>query len=243
MKRNIKIFIDIIMLILLIVLMSYITVEVQTHEILGFITMFLFGIHLFLNRQWFTALNKGKYCFRRCMYLVVNILLIIALCFVIISSLLISSYVFSFLPFKTSHIGRIMHLASTSWLFILVSIHIGLHFNVILYQLNKRTKQSRFQCVIYLILFSWYAYGFIVFKNAKLWNDMFVINEFKFFDYSLSPFLICFRYISIAYFVSMTCYMISKNRKNYEVRENLIAYRRIYDYEHNKNKTRRNVKN
>jgi len=205
--------IDMTMLILLIVLMSYFTVKTQTHEILGFITIILFGMHLFLNRQWFTTLKNGKRSFRKFAYWIVNILLIITLFFVIISSLMISDYVFSFLSIKTSHIGRIMHLISTSWLFILISIHIGLHFNVICYRLNKRIKQSQFKYIIYFILFIWYIYGIIAFKNVKLWIDMFVINEFKFFDYNISPFLIYFRYLSIVYFISMTCYIISRKMK------------------------------
>lgn len=213
MKKHLKMIIDIVMLIFVIILMGYFTTETQIHEILGTVTIVLFMIHLFLNKQWLLSLRKGRYFFHRMVYLCTNISLIIALVFVIISSLMISSYVFSFLPFSTSQIGRNMHLASTSWLFILVSLHIGLHMNILASQMKRKMIKSTFEYIYYFILIVWYIYGIIAFKNAELYKDMFIISEFKFFDYQMNPFLFYFNYLSIVYFLSMTFHLLMKRKK------------------------------
>lgn len=68
MKKHLKMIIDIVMLIFMIVLMGYFTIETQTHEILGTVTIVLFMIHLFLNKQWLLTLGKGRYSFHRMIY-------------------------------------------------------------------------------------------------------------------------------------------------------------------------------
>lgn len=213
MKKYLKIIIDMIMLGFIIVLMGYFITGTQVHEILGTMTIMLFIIHLYFNKQWILTLNKGQYRFQRYIYLFINVSLIITLIFVIMSSLMISSYVFSFLPFSTSSIGRNMHLASTSWLFILISLHIGLHLNIFISQIKRKMQKSKIKYIYNFILIIWYIYGIIAFKNAELYKDMFIIQEFKFFDYQMNPFIFYFNYLSIVYFISMTFYMLVKKRK------------------------------
>lgn len=213
-KRYLKMIIDIIMLQLLIVLMGYFMTTNKSHEILGTLTITLFIVHLYFNKQWFLNMFKGKYSLQRYVYVFVNVSLITAFIFVVISSVMISSYVFSWLPFSTSSLARHMHLASTSWLFILISLHIGFHLRGLVVKISQKVTNRAYQYICYVIFISWYIYGVIAFQNAELYKDMFVLSEFKFFDYSMSPFVFYVNYLSIVYFISMSCYMLMRFMNN-----------------------------
>ena len=104
-----------------------------------------------------------------------------------ISSIIISSDVFAFLNIPTSEFGRNLHLASTAWGFFLVAMHIGLHLNILVYKVKNKLKSSNFEYVAYLLLIAVLIYGVYSFIKHKLWEDMFLLTHFKFFDYNQSP--------------------------------------------------------
>ena len=136
--KNIKMIIDILMYILFIILMGHHITENFIHEILGTILFILFIVHHILNIRYFKTIFKGKYTFRRSIVLIVDILLFISMIGMIVSAINISSNVFSFLNISTKIWERRLHMLSTSWGFIFMSIHVGLHLNIIISKLNKK---------------------------------------------------------------------------------------------------------
>lgn len=114
MKKNLRIIIDIIMFILFIILMGYHITGNKTHEILGVITFVFFILHHIVNIKWYKTLFKGKYNFYRVFQIIIDAFLFVAMIGIIISSIIISSNVFSFLNIKTTMFARNLHMVSTS---------------------------------------------------------------------------------------------------------------------------------
>lgn len=208
MKRKIKIILDIVMTILFITLMGYYITNNFVHEILGTITFVLFIIHNILNIKWYTSIFKGNHNFKRIFHIIVNLLLFIAMIGMMVSGIIISSDVFDFLNIRTTTFGRRLHMISTSWGFVLMAIHVGLHITGMMNKLNAKMKKSTFEYVYYFILIILVGIGVYSFINLRIWEDMFLLVDFKFFDYEQSPVIFYGKYISVLICIALIIYFI-----------------------------------
>jgi len=127
-----------------------------------------------------------------------------------ISGIMISSDVFDFLNIRTTMFGRKLHMISTSWGYILMSIHIGLHITGVMNKLNTKMKNSTFQYVYYFILVLLIGFGIYSFISFRLWEEMFLLVDFKFFDYEQSVTFFYLKYIAILLAISLVIYIILK---------------------------------
>ena len=221
MKNKIKIIIDIFMTFLFIILMGYYVTENEVHEILGTITFILFIIHHILNIKWYKSTFKGKHNFQRTFHIILNSLLFIAMVGMMVSGIMISADVFAFLGIPTTMFGRRLHMLSTSWGFVLMAIHVGLHISAIMNKLNTKMKNSTFEYVYYFILLLLAGLGIYSFINLKVWEDMFLVNDFKFFDYEQSPILFYLKYVLVLIAIALVIYMIFsliRKEKNIKVK-------------------------
>ncbi len=214
MKRNVRIIIDILMTIFFILLMGYHITENKIHEYLGTITLLLMIIHNILNINWYKSLFKGKYNFQRTMYVIIDLALLVATIGIAVSSIMISANVFLFLNITTTMFGRRMHMLCISWGFILISAHIGLHLNSMIIKNKEKLKNSTFEYVVYFLLSLIVMYGVYSFISNKIWEDMFILNDFKFFEYDKSPVTFYLEYIAMLIFVAFIIYGIFTIIKN-----------------------------
>ena len=111
--KKIRIILDIAMTCLFIVLMGYYVTDNAVHEILGVITFVLFIIHNIINIKWYKSIFKGKHNFQRTFHIIINLLLFVAMIGMMISGIMISADVFSFLNIQTTMFGRMLHMLST----------------------------------------------------------------------------------------------------------------------------------
>ena len=219
MKSKIKKIIDIVMTILFIILMGYYVTDNKVHEILGTITFILFIIHHILNIKWYKSTFKGKHNFQRTFHIILNSLLFIAMVGMMVSGIMISADVFAFLDIPTTMFGRRLHMLSTSWGFVLMAIHVGLHISAIMNKLNTKMKNSTFEYVYYFVLVLLAGLGIYSFINLRVWEDMFLMNDFKFFNYEQSPILFYLKYLLVLIAIALVIYIIFsfirkvKNRK------------------------------
>lgn len=208
--KIIRMLIDVVMFILMLILMGPHITDNFIHEVLGVTTFILFIIHHILNIRYYKTIFKGKYNFTRIFMLVIDIALFIAMIGMMISSIIISSDVFAFLNIPTSEFGRNLHLASTSWGFFIMAMHVGLHLNALVYKVKNKLKSSNFEYVAYLLLIVVLIYGIYSFIKHKLWEDMFLLTHFKFFDYDQSPILFYLEMLSIVILIATITYLIFK---------------------------------
>ena len=207
--KKLKMIIDIVMYLIFIVLMGHHITDNLIHEILGTILFVLFIVHHILNYRYYKTVFKGKYTFKRLLLLITDLLLLICMLGMIISAINISSDVFAFLNVPTTIFGRKLHMLSTSWGFVIMSIHLGLHIGVFINKLNKKMKDSTLEYVYYLILFLIAIYGLYSFIKLKFISDMFLLNAFKFYDFNESPIIFYLHVLSSSLFIGLITYLIN----------------------------------
>lgn len=97
------------------------------HEIAGVIIFIFFIFHHVLNRNWYRNLFKGKYILVRIFQICINIMLLAAMILMMYSGIVMSQYVFNFLPIRNGFsLVRKLHILGAYWDFMLMSIHWGM---------------------------------------------------------------------------------------------------------------------
>lgn len=152
MIKKVKILIDILMAIIFIMLMCNQITGIFVHEILGISVIVLFIIHQMLNINYYKNILKGKYNKLRIAYLTIDILLFIMMLVMILSSTFISRYIFKFLNLFNDSLGRKLHILSAYSIYILIGLHIGLHYNSIVKLKNEyKIFLNIFMCLFAVI--------------------------------------------------------------------------------------------
>jgi len=143
--------------------MAFSRLESLLHEWCGVALFVCIILHLIINRKWFTALFRGKYAFSRGVMTTVDAALIVLFVLIVLSSFVISGYVFSFLKLSGSAWGRRIHLVGTAWLFLICGIHFGIHL-----------KKGKKNIPIYVAA----VFGLISFVICRFYERLFLLNEF-----------------------------------------------------------------
>lgn len=140
---RIKTAVDILMTAALLFLMPYMLVGEEAHEWIGLSTFPLFIIHHILNIGFWKRLFRGRYTPVRILMTVVDILVLLSMLGLMVSSVIISRYVFDFLPIHgAAAFGRTLHMLCAYWGFVFMSVHLGLHWGVII----GRVKNTPGRC-------------------------------------------------------------------------------------------------
>lgn len=214
MKAKIKMSIDFLMTVFLLMLMAYQITGEKLHEWLGVVMVVLFLVHNFLNIRWYGHLLKGKYTVLRILWTIVNVSVLAAMLVLAYSGIVMSRYVFSALPFNGGMAtARVMHLAGSYWGFVLMSIHLGLHWGMVISMFHKFSGGKKY--VVSLWIFRLIAvliagYGAVCFYKADILSYMFLKVEFAFLDYEKSAALIFTEYMAMMGFWVFIVYYVSK---------------------------------
>ena len=189
-KARLKVGIDILMTLLLLLLMGYQFFGDAAHEWAGAGMFALFIIHHLLNGSWHKNLLRGKYDAYRMFMLVIDVLLFADMLGLMVSGLMLSNHVFAFLGIHGSmSFARLLHMASSYWGFVLMSLHLGLHWGMILGMARRAVnggKKSSSAVKLFLSIFGAVtaAYGLTVFIRRGLINYMFIRTQFVFLDFN-----------------------------------------------------------
>lgn len=195
-RRTVKIIIDIAMYLIFVALMQEHLWSDGLHEWLGITLFALFIAHTILNFRWYQSLFKGKYTATRTILAVINIALFAAMLCCMVSSVLVSGKVFAFLNLGGARFGRTLHLISTAWAFVLMSLHMGLHLTPLINKLKKNKKLLRAGQLFAVLLA---AYGVTVFIGRAFYEELFYLTEFKFFDTDKSAVLYFFETVAMSF--------------------------------------------
>lgn len=115
---------DCLMVVLLPLLMAYSLIGESLHEWLGIAMLPLFLGHHALNWRWYRSLPRGKWPPIRVFQTAVNTALLLVMVGLAISGIIMSRYVFSFLPVRGGRgFARTLHMLSAYWGFCVMSLH------------------------------------------------------------------------------------------------------------------------
>ncbi|MBQ7154098.1 MAG: DUF4405 domain-containing protein [Synergistaceae bacterium] len=199
---NLKRITDILMTIALMLLMSKQITEQAGHEYTGIIMFTLFLLHQYLNRKWYSSIFKGRYSFVRTFSLVVNLSLLVSFVTTAFSGIIMSENFPSLNVEALTSFAREAHLSCSYLSFVLMGVHLGLHWGMIAGKITSALPG---------ILGSAFAgYGLYVFMSLRLWEYIFLINEFAFIDYDKNPVLVLIENIAMMSFWTLAGYQASR---------------------------------
>lgn len=199
---NFRRIIDILMTVALMLLMSKQITEQAGHEYIGIIMFTLFLVHQYLNRRWYSSLLKGKYTPNRMLSTVVNLCLLVSFVMTAFSGIIMSENFPSLNIEALTSFARETHLSCSYLSFVLMGIHLGLHWGMI---------AGRISSILPGIVSSAFAgYGLYVFMSLRLWEYIFLINEFAFIDYEKNALLVLVENIAMMSFWTLAGYEASR---------------------------------
>ena len=218
MKKKIKISVDIIMTLLFFLLTAYHWTGDTIHEYLGFSLFVFFIAHHILNFNWYKNLFKGKYSVNRFLNTFINIMLFACMLGLMISGIMFSRKVLFFLNLGGGGMfNRRLHMLSASWGFIFISAHIGMHWGMFTSMMKlKKIKAVILRILINILGILIALYGIFSFIKRRLYEKMFLLIDYAFFDYDEPIILFFLDYLAImGAFVFITYYSskLSQKRK------------------------------
>ena len=191
-KAKIKIVTDILMTAAMLFLMGYQFWGEIAHEWAGAGIFLLFITHHVLNSSWYRGLVKWKYTLTRILMIAINFLLLAAMLALMYSSFVLSRHVFAFLPAAGGMaLARRLHILGAFWGFILMSLHLGLHWGMLTGFLRKKMISSwafrRYPVILKASVWTAgsliAACGLYVFWKRDFISYLFLRSEFVFMDY------------------------------------------------------------
>ena len=143
------------------------------------------------------GLRPSRYTPVRILLLSVNILTLAAMVLLMYSGITMSRLVFAFLPAMCGMAAaRRFHLLGSYWGFLLMSLHIGLHWGMVGNGLGiKQGIRNRWLCFAGSLLAA--VYGVYVFAKRDFLTYLFLKSEFVFLDYAESKILFYLDYMAL----------------------------------------------
>ena len=201
-KAAIKLAVDVFMTLALLFLMGYHLWGEILHEWMGAGMLLLFIAHHILNGHWHKTLCKGKYNVLRILTLCIDLLVLLAMLAQMYSGIVMSRYVFDFLPFSGGmSLARRLHILGAYWGFLLMSLHLGLHWNMILGMSRKaagiKSKAKSRSMIAFTVGLAIAGYGVWAFIGRDFPTYLFLKSEFVFLDYSEPKVLFYIDYLAL----------------------------------------------
>lgn len=225
MNRKWKRVVDVAMTVTLLFLMGYQFWGDVAHEWAGAGIFVLFAFHHILNWRWYKSLFQDKYSLMRIFQVCVDMLTLFSMIALIYSSIVLSRYVFAFLPIKGGMaFARRLHILGSYWGFLLMNIHLGLHWNMVIGMVQKRMrikKSSKIRSIFLLFIGTAISlYGITVFIKRDFLTYLLLKSEFVFLDYGESIFLFYIDYFAliglcvfIAHYLTKLLRLFQKRKK------------------------------
>lgn len=185
-KMIAKICVDIGMTIALLFLMTYELIGQAAHEWLGIGIFVLFILHHILNRKWSGSLLKGKYTPLRIWQTTLVLLVLAAMIGSMISGVILSRHALSFLPIKGGRsFARSLHMLASYWGFVLMSLHLGLHWRMMMGMAGKMMKKPSAvrAWTLRILALAIAVYGVYAFIKRDIGSYMLLKIQFVFFDF------------------------------------------------------------
>ena len=202
MNLKIKITIDFFRTILLLLLMTFQITGQKFHEWFGAGMLVLFLIHNIPNFKWYRNLSKGKYSIARVSQMIINFAVLVSMLCLVYSGIVMSHYVFDFISVSGAMaLARQMHMAASYWGFILMSVHLGFHWGMVMGMAGRIARDRKIPrgipWIFRIIAIVIAIYGAICFYRADIISYMFLKNQFAFFDFEQTAVFVFSEYIAM----------------------------------------------
>ena len=179
--------VDMSLLVMLPVLMAEILTGQEFHEWLGTAMAVVLILHHLLNINWLKHIGKGNYTPLRSLITIINLLLFADMSILMISGILMSGFVFEWLPISGGMVlSRRLHLFASHWGLILMALHTGVHWSRVVRLGTKFLEKSESEDEL-----AWLArglaaaisiFGVYAFIQQNMSDYLFLKTAFVFWD-------------------------------------------------------------
>lgn len=104
----------------------------EAHEWIGVSFCLLFLVHTLWNWTWYTNLLAGRYTVRRAINASTNLALVAAMAALCVCGIVTSRHIFGFSHLIDGEHVRQIHTVAAYWCLVLVGVHTGLHWEMIM---------------------------------------------------------------------------------------------------------------
>lgn len=228
-KQHMKYCLDIVMTICFICIMKIMITGMMLHERLGIIILGLVILHIALNYKWIKGvllrIFDKKLNLVTKISVILNILLMILTVLLIVSGILVSVTMLRDIAAENRPLWASIHKKSALLLFICVSMHIGLHWKMVMYGFGRlfriknvskiRMYSLRTASIIIMLV------GLIAFSNNSILHSMLKINKENNSHNRSTKMQSIIEYTSImGLFIGGTYYTLKIKNKNSKSRSN-----------------------
>ena len=145
----------------------------------------LFILHHVLNKAWCRNLRRGKYTPFRIMQTALVMLALLSMLGSMVSGIILSRYALAFLPITGGQSwARIVHMLCAYWGFVFISLHLGIHWSMMmgmvktLFKKSSPVRKGIARGLGFLIA----GYGLYAFFKREIGSYMLLKNQFVYFD-------------------------------------------------------------
>lgn len=180
-KTALKRSVDLLMTAALLALTSYSLIGEAAHEWIGMGMFLPFLLHLTLNRNWLRSLGRGRWPAYRVVQTVLAALCLLAMLGLMASGILVSEALFPEVRVRGwTETARLVHMACAFWGFVFMSLHLGLHWGMLMNTARRFTvtRTRGFRALGWLIA----AYGAFAFWRRGFPDYLFLRTHFLFLD-------------------------------------------------------------
>lgn len=177
-SRTFRMGVDGAMTLALLLLMAYEMAGRAAHEWIGMGMALLLIIHHVLNRNWSRNLFRGSWSRYRTVQTALVVLAFLSMMGSMVSGIVLSEYVFAFLPIRGGYsLARTVHMVCGYWNFVLMSLHLGLHWGMMIRTWHVRPAVMRTVGAAVAL------YGLYAFFKRGIPDYLFLRTHFAFFDF------------------------------------------------------------
>jgi hypothetical protein len=182
--------------------LAYYWLDNTAHELIGTAMFSLLVAHNIFNRRWYRTAMKPPRARARAIDVTLTLTLLIAMAVLLVSSVLISRTVFGFLALDVSYTVRQIHMLAAHWVALIVSVHIGLRWSIVMNSMRNRLRldtTSRVRiAVLRAMAFGASMHGVQASFEMKIGAKLFLLPVLDMWDFNNSASVFFLHYVSIA---------------------------------------------
>ena len=207
-----RLFLDFLAVGLLLAALAYDWLGNAAHEVIGTVLFLLLIAHGIFNRRWYGTIAKGWREPRRAVAKTITLSLLMTMLALVVTSVITSQAVFSFLPLTSTPTSRQIHTLVAYLVLLAVGAHLGLHGPMIMGLVRRWsgvTSNSKFRTFVLRAAAAVIAaYGIHSLLVVDVMSKLFMRVTLEFWDFETSTPAFLLHHVAIVGLCALLSYCL-----------------------------------